>query len=141
MNIKLLSSLAKVPTKDKGNAGYDLYSIENYTLLPGERKLFKTGIAVSIPEGKYLQIFGRSGLAYKNGVIPVGGVLDESYRGEVGVILINTSFGTQAEPLKISIGDRIAQMVLLKYHEEEFIVVDDLDETNRGSNGFGSSGS
>lgn len=140
MNIKLLSPLGKIPTKDAGNAGYDLYSAENYTLYPSERKLFKTDIAISIPEGQYGQIFGRSGLAYKYGVIPIGGVIDPSFSGNVGVILVNTSFGEQARPLEIQIGDRIAQIIFLNYNEHDFFVVHKLEETNRGDKAYGSSG-
>ena len=76
---------------NKTDAGYDLWSVESYTLKPLERKLFKTGISVEIPEGHYGRIAPRSGLAYKHGLDVLAGVIDSSYRGEIGVILINLS--------------------------------------------------
>ena len=103
--------------------------------MPGE---FKTGIAISLQEGYEAQIRPRSGLAYKNGVTVLNspGTIDADYRGEVGVILINHG----QEDFTITRGMRIAQMIIAKYEQAQFIAVEDLDETARGAGGFGSTG-
>ena len=88
LQIKKLNDLAVTPTKGSPqSAGYDLYSIEKYTLKPLERKLFKTGLAMSIPSGMYGRIAPRSGMAFKQGIDVMAGVIDEDYRNEVGVVL------------------------------------------------------
>ena len=141
MNIKLLSPLAKIPEKAHNtDAGLDLSSIESYLLLPGERKLFKTGISLAIPPGYYGRIAPRSGLAHKYGIQIGGGVIDENYRGEIGVILFNSSSGEQARPLNIEVGSRIAQIIFERYYTFDFVEVRELDETVRGEGGYGSSG-
>src|SRR4051812_6219902 len=92
LQIKKLTDLAVIPSKGTPqSAGYDLYSIEQYTLKPLERKLFKTGLAMSIPSGMYGRIAPRSGLAFKQGIDVMAGVIDEDYRQELGVVLINLS--------------------------------------------------
>lgn len=143
IRIKKLNEYATVPSYgSSGAAGLDLSADfadmvgSFYNLHPGERKLFKTGIAVSTPLGHYARIAPRSGLAYKSGIDVMAGVIDEDYRGEVGVILIN--LGT--EPFIIKHGDRIAQMIIEKYTPCLPVIVDDLDDTNRGGGGFGSTG-
>lgn len=128
---------AKCPTKNNpGEAAFDLYSVEDYTLAPGERRLFKTGIAHALPEGYYGRIAGRSGLAYKHGIDVLAWVVDETYRGDIGVVMLHTG----SEPLDIKVGDRIAQYIIEKYYEADWVEVDTLPESIRGTGWFGSSG-
>lgn len=140
MNIKLLSPLAKIPEKAHGSdAGYDLFSIESYHLQPGERKLFKTGISISIPEGCYGRIAPRSGYAYKFGIEVLAGVIDSGFLGEIGVILLNTSNGEQARYFDVEAGMKIAQIIFERCYDFPFTVVNNLEETERNIGGFGSS--
>ena len=104
-------------------------------IAPHETIKLPTGWAFQPPEGYMLQILQRSGLASK-GLIPLGGILDEDYTGEVIVIMLNTT----DKYLSINKGDRIAQMTIRPYYQGEFEEVDELDETERGLNGFGSTG-
>ncbi|MBS1240500.1 MAG: dUTP diphosphatase [Proteobacteria bacterium] len=121
-----------------GAAGMDVLSAEDVTLAPGMRHAVATGLAVAIPPGYEIQVRPRSGLALKHGVsVPnTPGTIDSDYRGEVKVILIN--FG--AEPFEIRRGDRVAQLVLAPVTRGRWAVVDELDETERGDGGFGSTG-
>lgn len=142
IKIKKLSENAIIPTRgSEFSAGYDLYSNESYSLAPGERKLFKTNISIKIPNGYYGRIAPRSGLAYKNGIDVLAGVIDEDYIGNIGVILLNTSSGNQAFYHGIKENDRIAQIIFEKYHEAEFEEVENLEESSRADKGFGSTGS
>lgn len=122
------------------SAGMDLYANiqESITLKPLERTLVKTGLFISLPKGCEAQIRPRSGLAYKNGitVLNTPGTIDADYRGEIGVILVNLS----AQDFTINDGDRIAQMVIAKHETATWLEVENLDETERGEGGFGSSG-
>ena len=122
------------------SAGMDLYANidEPITLKPLERTLVKTGLFISLPKGYEAQIRPRSGLAFKNGitVLNTPGTIDSDYRGEIGVILVNLS----ADDFNINDGDRIAQLVIAKYETAIWEEVENLDETNRGEGGFGSSG-
>lgn len=138
MNIQLkkLNSATITPTKNDGDAGYDLYCLEKFSLLPMERNLFKTGIYLSIPYGYYGHICDRSGNAYKKGLHVLAGIIDSTYRGEVGVILVNLG----DEQVEIKEGDRIAQIIFKKYEEVSFTEVDELDQTMRNTGGFGSTG-
>ena len=104
-------------------------------IAPHETIKLPTGWAFQPPEGYMLQILQRSGLASK-GLIPLGGILDEDYTGEVIVIMLNTT----DKYLSINNGDRIAQMAIRPYYQGEFELVDKLDETERGDGGFGSTG-
>ena len=121
---------------NKTDAGYDLWSVESYTLKPLERKLFKTGICVEIPEGYYGRIAPRSGLAYKHGLDTLAGVIDSSYRGEIGVILINLG----DKDVYITHGDRIAQLIIETCHHPNMIQVEYLNDSSRAEKGFGSTG-
>ena len=136
IQFKKLSTLATVPTRgSEFAAGYDLYSTEGYTLQPLERKLFKTNIALAIPNGLYGRIAPRSGLAYKDGLDTMAGVIDEDYRGDVGVILINLG----DKPKEIKAGDKIAQIIFENYTEAGFSeVYSELPLSARAENGFGS---
>jgi dUTP pyrophosphatase len=122
----------------EGDAGADLYAREAATLAPGERRLVPTGVAVAIPAGHVGLVTPRSGWAARSGVSIVNtpGIVDSGYRGELVVILINHG----AVPVEIARGDRIAQLVVLPVVAVEFEVVDELDETGRGTGGFGSTG-
>ena len=138
MNVKIkkLNDKATVPSyKTPQAAGCDLCSTEFYILKPGERKLFKTGLAMAIPAGVYGRIAPRSGLAFKDGIDVLAGVIDEDYRGDIGVILINHG----AVDKNVFSGDAIAQLIFEKYERAtEFSVVDSLDETVRSDGGYGS---
>lgn len=122
------------------SAGMDLYANidEPITLKPLERTLVKTGLFISLPKGYEAQVRPRSGLAFKNGitVLNTPGTIDADYRGEIGVILVNLS----ADDFTINDGDRIAQLVIAKYETAIWKEVENLDETERGEGGFGSSG-
>lgn len=109
---------------------------DSCTLAPGERILAKTGIILAIPKGHWGNIRDRSGLALKQGLHCLGGVIDENYRGEIGVILINLS----TKPTTINKNDRIAQIIIQPYTKTSIIEVKEHYQTARGTNGFGSSG-
>lgn len=131
-----LDESAKAPTRaHESDAGNDLYALEDFQMFPGQTKLIKTGIAVEIPEHAYGQVASRSSLARK-GVFVTGGVIDAQYRGEVGVLLNNLS----DEKLEFRKGDKIAQLVILPIIETTWVESTALSGSNRGSNGFGSSG-
>lgn len=121
-------------------AGLDLQAVleEALSLAPLERKLVKTGIFLALPAGTEAQVRPRSGLALKKGITVLNspGTIDADYRGEVGVILINLS----NETVSIEPGERIAQLVLARYESIAWEAVESLDETERGSGGFGSTG-
>mgnify|MGYP006277738519 CR=1 FL=1 len=123
------------------DAGADLFSCEDITLYPGERHAVRTGIAINIPDGYVGFITPRSGLAAKNGVTVLNapGTIDAGFQGELKVILINTDLYM---PHEIKHGDKIAQIVFQKIKHGEFIRVDNFpNKTERGSGGFGSTGS
>ena len=137
MNITLLSSDAKLPTRATvGSAGYDLYSPDSGTIQPMERLLIPLHISIQLPVGTYGQIAPRSGLALKYGIQVGAGVIDEDYRGNVGVLLFNVS----DKPFEFKKGDRVAQLIVKSYKSPEIKQVEQLDESNRGDGGFGSSG-
>lgn len=123
-----------------GAAGMDLRAAVQSpeTVKPGEIKFIPTGLAVSIPPGYEAQVRPRSGLALKYGIGLVNspGTIDSDYRGEIGIILINWGHS----PFEIKRGDRIAQMIISKVYRAEILQADYLDETVRGRNGFGHSG-
>ena len=122
------------------SAGMDLRANldEPVALKPLERKLIKTGLYIALPEGYEAQVRPRSGLALKHGitVINTPGTIDADYRGEVGVCLINLS----QEAFVVNDGERIAQMVIAKHEQGDFVVVEELDETERGAGGYGHTG-
>lgn len=122
------------------SAGMDLYAelAEDLVLSPGARMLVPTGIAIALPDGYEAQIRPRSGLALKYGITMLNspGTIDADYRGEIGVILINHGDA----PFVVSDGERIAQMVVAPVVQSKLVEVDELDETTRGSGGFGHTG-
>lgn len=121
-----------------GAAGMDVLSAEDVTIAPGARHAVATGLSLAIPQGFEIQVRPRSGLALKHGItVPnTPGTIDSDYRGELKVIMIN--HGT--EPFAISRGDRVAQLVLAPVTQARWIEVDELDATERGEGGFGSTG-
>lgn len=138
--IKKLSPLAIAPHyAHPGDAGMDLFSIENKTLEPGRYALVKTGIAIALPPQTEAQIRPRSGMALKHGITVLNspGTIDEGYRGEIGVILINHG----QESFTVEPGMKIAQMVIHSVVIADMEVVDELSDTSRGTGGFGSTGS
>ena len=142
MQIKIINkSEHPLPTyQTEGSAGMDIYaSVKNNIIInPLERVLIPTGLFIALPKGFEAQIRPRSGLAIKQGLtcLNTPGTIDSDYRGEINVILINLSNEVQT----IKNGDRVAQMVIAKYEIGEWNLVESLDETERGSGGFGSTG-
>ncbi|WP_374058094.1 dUTP diphosphatase [Marinitenerispora sediminis] len=122
-----------------GDAGADLVTAEDVELAPGERATVRTGIAVALPDGYAAFVHPRSGLAARHGltVVNAPGTVDAGYRGEIRVTLLNTDART---PLRLSRGDRIAQLVVQRVERVVFHEVDTLPESVRGVNGFGSTG-
>ena len=122
------------------SAGMDLRANieEPIVLRPMERRLIPTGLFIALPPGYEAQVRPRSGLALKKGITVLNspGTIDADYRGEVGVLLINLS----AEDFTVNDGERIAQMVIARHEQGEFVVVETLDETERGAGGYGHTG-
>lgn len=126
-----------LPTHSKPtDAAIDLRANETVSIEPNKQHAVATGLKVAIPTGFVGLIWDRSGIAYKNSVSTLGGVIDSNYRGEIKVIMRN--FGT--ESFSIGKGDRIAQMIIQKHETVELIEVESLDETDRGDTGFGNTG-
>lgn len=138
IDIQKLNDHAKLPHYAHiGDAGADLYASEDFTLPAQSCGAVPTGIAMAIPEGHVGYINPRSGMAMKGiTVLNAPGTIDSGYRGEIKVILANHT----DKDYTISTGDKIAQIVFHKYNEVFFEPVDELDNSDRGSNGFGSSG-
>lgn len=139
IEIKRLNNDSVVPSyATKGDAGADLHASHSVVILPGESKLVPTGISLAIPEGYVGLVHPRSGLAAKHGitVLNAPGTIDSGFRGELKVILIN--HGTDS--YSVSRNDRIAQLVIQKVEEAEFVMVDELSSSERGLDGFGSTG-
>lgn len=139
VRVKRLNPEAKIPKTAKvGDVAFDLYSVIDYEIKPGERYAVPTGIAVEIPVGYEGQVRPRSGLALKEGltVLNTPGTIDSGYRGEVKIIMINQ--GDTA--FQITKGMRISQLAIRPVPEVSFIEVDELTDTDRGEGGFGSTG-
>lgn len=129
-----------VPSYAKpGDAGADLFARVDVHLAPGERQLVPTGLAVALPEGYVGLIHPRSGLANRSGlsIVNAPGTIDAGYRGEIQVCLVNLDPTT---PIVLSRGDRIAQLVIQRFETAEFVEVDTLPESVRGTGGHGSTG-
>jgi len=138
INIKKLSDNATIPTQGtKFAAGYDLYAAEDVTIDCGTRELIKTNISMAITPGYYGRIAPRSGLAYKNGIDVLAGVIDCDYRGDIGVILYNTDKNIDFIVKK---GDRIAQIIFEACYAVNFNETNVLDNSVRENSGFGSTG-
>jgi dUTP pyrophosphatase len=140
LRVRRLDARATLPTRAyPGDAGLDLYALEDGGLDPGERASVRTGIAVEIPEGEAGLVLPRSGLAARHGIALVNapGLIDSGYRGEIVVLLLNTDRSVRFE---MAAGDRIAQLVLVKVQTPEVVEVEELAVSERGAGGFGSSG-
>jgi deoxyuridine 5'-triphosphate nucleotidohydrolase len=137
LKVRRSTEKAKIPTKgSKDAAGHDLYSIEEKTISKESQELISTGIHISIPKGTYARIAPRSGLATRNMIGIGAGVIDKDYRGEVKVLIFNHGH----QDFHVKEGDRIAQLILEKIKDVEVLEVERLDDTERGNQGFGSSG-
>ena len=139
--IKVSTKSGNLPVyQTEGSAGADLKACldEPITLMPGERRLIPTGMYVELPEGVEAQIRARSGLSIRHGITMINGVgtVDSDYRGEWNVPLVNLG----QEPYTIHDGDRIAQAVFSRFERVEFVLTDEVNETERGGGGFGSTG-
>ena len=138
--IKRLDPGVPLPLYAKGgDAGADIVSAVDFTLAPGERALVPTGISIALPDGYVALVHPRSGLAIKHGVTMVNapGTVDAGYRGELKLILINHD---RSESVSFKRGDRVAQLVIQQVERAEFIEVQELPGSGRGTDGFGSTG-
>lgn len=139
VKVKKLTKDAKIPKiEHEGDAGFDLYSNEETTILPMERKLVGTGISISFQKGYEAQVRPKSGLAINHGLtlLNTPGTIDAGYRGEIKVILMNLG----KEEYKIEKGKKIAQVIFNKIEEPELLEVEELEDSKRGEGGFGSTG-
>jgi dUTP pyrophosphatase len=137
IQFKKLSNDAVIPHFSRdGDAAFDLSATESVSIPSKERKLISTSLACAFPAGYVLLFRDRSGMAAKSGITGFGGVIDSNYRGELKVILYNST----NEPYEVTKGDRIMQALLMKLPDTEIVEVDSLDDTNRGENAWGSSG-
>ncbi len=137
INVKKLDKEVELPDfAHEHDAAIDLRSAEEGVLEPGEKKIFKTGLAFAIPKGYAGLIWDRSGLAAKNSIHTMAGVIDAGYRGEVGVVMINLG----KEPFTVEKGMRIAQMLFHPILNVKINEAEELDDTERGAGGFGSTG-
>lgn len=135
--VKKLSDFATLPTKgSKLSAGYDLYAAYDYVVKAMDKEMVKTDLQIALPSGCYGRVAPRSGLAWKHSIDVGAGVIDEDYRGPVNVILFNLG----RNDFEIKRGDRIAQLICEKIQQTDIQEVEDLDKTERGANGFGSTG-
>ena len=136
LKIKKLSLDAKLPCLgSKHSAGLDLFIIDSADILPGQRALLHTGIAMSIPDGMVGLIWPRSKLASKKGLAILAGVIDSDYRGEIMVSVLNTS----DELIELRSGDKVAQMIIQRHYSDlDIKVVNELEETERGKSGINS---
>jgi dUTP pyrophosphatase len=134
--LNYLAVIAQYQTK--GAAGMDLHSTDQLVIKPGERTLVGTGLSIQLPKGFEAQIRSRSGLAIKQGIVCLNspGTIDSDYTGEIKVILMNHS----QEPFLVKVGERVAQMVVARVEQATFFEVKELEFTERGSGGFGSTG-
>ncbi len=138
--VQKLTPAALLPTRAyDGDAGYDLYAIEDATIPAGERASVGTGIAIELPERHAGLVLARSGLAARHGIALVNapGLIDPGYRGEVRVLLLNTD---REQPFAVRVGDRIAQLIVLRIQTPEVVEVEQLAGSERAERGFGSSG-
>lgn len=138
MNVRISDGVELPRYAHEGDAGLDLRIKHDVTLEPGQRANVGTGVAVEIPQGCVGLVFPRSGLATKLGITLSNsvGVIDSGYRGEIGASLINTS----DETTTLDAGTRVCQLVVMPYVPCELVAVDELSESERGANGFGSTG-
>lgn len=137
IKIQKIDFSAKIPNyANKNDAGLDLYSVEDLIIKPNGRMAIRTGVKMEIPDGYVGLVWDKSGLAMKNGIKTMAGVIDSGYRGEIKVVLINLS----NQDFEIKKGMKIAQMLIQKIEHPEIEEVKELSESDRGGNGFGSTG-
>jgi dUTP pyrophosphatase len=139
-SVEVLITAEHVPSySHPGDAGADLSSTEAITLAPGQRATVGTGVSIALPAGFVAFIVPRSGLASKHGITVVNspGTVDAGYRGEIKVTLLNTD---SSQPFDITVGDRIAQIIVMPVTQARFIPVEKLPVSERGESGFGSTG-
>jgi deoxyuridine 5'-triphosphate nucleotidohydrolase len=133
--IKKLHPNAIIPSRQSElAAGYDMCTMEKVSISPLSRQLVSTGIAMTVPEGTYGPLASRSGLSVKNGLHVGAGVIDRDYTGEVKILLINIS----NDQIDIDENERVAQLIIMKIDIPCIVEVEELTDTIRGSNGFGS---
>ena len=140
LRVQRLDPRAILPTRaHPGDAGLDVHALEAVTLAPEARAMVRTGIAIALPDGHAGLVVPRSGLAARHGIALVNapGLIDEGYRGELRVLLLNTD---PREPFEVLAGSRIAQLVLVPVTTAETVEVESLEATARGAGGFGSTG-
>jgi dUTP pyrophosphatase len=141
LRVRRLDPRAVIPQRaHPGDAGLDLCALDAFKLAPGERGQVRTGIAIALPPGTAGLVLPRSGLAARHGISVVNapGLIDEGYRGELQVLLLNTD---REHSFSASAGDRIAQLVVVDVEAPEIVETDDLGDSSRGTGGFGSTGS
>ncbi len=137
LNIKKLRDDAKLPTKAHiGDAGMDIYTVEEIIFAPHSQASIPTGISFEIPEGYVGLIWDKSGMAFKNGFKSMGGVIDSSFRGELMISLYNTKNESQT----LEKGQKVAQMIIQKFEDCDIVEVDELSDTTRGTDWAGSTG-
>ena len=140
LRFQIVAPGGRLPTRaHEGDAGVDLHAAEAAVIDPGERATVGTGVSVEIPPGHAGLVLPRSGLAARHGIALVNapGLIDSGYRGEIRVLLLNTD---RSEPFEISLGDRIAQLLVTPFAEVEPVEATELAASARGDGGFGSSG-
>ncbi len=138
--VSLTRDEATLPTRAyEGDAGLDLYACERHILPPGHRAVVPTGVAVAIPPGHAGLVLPRSGLAARHGIglVNAPGLIDTGYRGELMVVLVNTDL---EETFVVEPGMRVAQLLVIALPDLQLLAVDELELTERGAAGFGSSG-
>lgn len=137
LKIKKLHKDAVLPTYGhRGDAGFDLYTVEDVEVKPGERKQVPTGLAMEIPGECVGLVWDKSGLSHKEGIKTLGGVIDSGYRGEVKIGVINLS----DKPYTFEKGHKVAQMIIQERIYADVLEVEELSVTERGEGGFGSTG-
>lgn len=137
LNIQKLDPKAKLPSyAHPGDAGMDLFTTEDYTIQPKERHVFKTGVAMEIPDGYVGLIWDKSGLSAKHGLHHFAGVIDSIYRGEIQIVIYNSS----DESYEFKQGDKIAQILIQKVEQVELEEANELSSTSREDKGWGSTG-
>jgi len=137
LRFKKLHAAAKAPEyAHDTDAGLDLFSVADVTLAPGERQQIPTGIALAIPAGYVGLVWDKSGVSHKRGLKVLGGVVDAGYRGELLIGLVNIG----SEPQSFAVGDKLAQILIQAVEHPILVETDELDATQRGEAGFGSTG-
>lgn len=137
IKIKKLSPDAVIPSyAHEGDAGMDVYSVEDVIIEPGKRACIGTGISIELPLGYVALVWDKSGVAVKSGIKTMAGVMDAGYRGEYKIVLINLS----EQNFEIKKGQKIAQLLIQKVENPEIEEIQELSETSRGEGGFGSTG-